>query len=96
MSAATPTLADVIERLDRIEQRLAPAVASDWMTREEAETYLNFSRATFLRQRAAHPVALAPACEHPLRFSRKALDLLKLTGGVVPNATRRGRRPNGF
>ena len=94
MSADTPTLSDVIERLDRIEQRLAPPIASDWFTRDQAAALLGMSPRSFDRKRGEHPVALAPACEHPLRFSRKALDLFQMTGGATPTAPRRGRRPN--
>jgi hypothetical protein len=84
----------IIERLDRIERALArPADSDPWFTREQAAQYLNLPLRTFDRKRDEHVEALKPCSEHPLRWSRNALDVFKLTKGA-PLAPRRGRKPS--
>ena len=71
-------------------QREAPADSDPWLTREQAAKYLNFSPSSFERARREHAEALKPCSEHPVRWSRNALDVFKLTRGAP--IVRRGRK----
>jgi hypothetical protein len=63
-----------------------------WLDREQAAVFLQMKLRTFDRKRKLHAIALKPCDEHPLRWSRNALDVFKLTRGA-PLHGRAGRRP---
>lgn len=88
------TQAEINAIADAVAARLQPkpAAVGDWLTREQVETYLNISRTAFFTLRKEHPLALAPACKHPLRWSRKALDVFMLVRAPVQFPVRRGRK----
>jgi hypothetical protein len=85
------------ETIEAIARRTAeiirgtPADSDPWLTREQAASYLALPPRTFDRKRKLHPEALKPCTEHPLRWSRNALDVFKLTRGA-PLGNRPGRR----
>lgn len=60
----------------------APAIADPWLSREQAEAHLNFSRTTFFHARKQFPEELKPASAHPMRWSRNALDVFKMRRGA--------------
>ena len=68
------------------------ATASHWLTREEAAAHLSVSPRSFATMRAANPETLKPASEHPLRWSRKSLDVFMLVRAPVQFPVRRGRK----
>lgn len=72
--------------------RQQPADSDPWLTREQAAKYLNFSQSSFERARREHAEALKPCSEHPVRWSRNALDVFKMTRGA-PLRLRPGRKP---
>jgi hypothetical protein len=74
--------------------RTKPEVSDPWLGREDAAAYLNISPRSFDRIRDAHVETLRPASEHPLRWSRNALDTFKMSRGAP--ARRAGRRPSVF
>jgi len=69
-----------------------PSTVDEWLTKEQAAEFLNLSARTFDRLRLEHLDALKPALENPLRFSKNALDIFKVTKGQ-PLYRRRGRPP---
>lgn len=86
------------ESIEAIARRTAellnnqPADSDPWLTRGQAAQYLNLPKRTFDRYRLLHTEALKPCSEHPLRWSRNALDSFKLSRGNILGP-RRGRKP---
>lgn len=76
--------------IEAIAQRLAQLLRSSpaprvetWMTREQAAAHLTVSPRSFDRLRELHVDALKPSSDKPLRWDRNALDVFKLSRGVV-------------
>lgn len=85
-----PETIEAIARRTAELMRLAQADSDPWLTREQAAAYLNLPMRTWDRKRKEHPEALKPCSEHPIRWSRNALDVFKMGRGVP--LVRRGRK----
>lgn len=80
----------IARRVVELQRETSGPVADPWLTRKQAAAYLNFSPSSFERARRAHPAQLKPISEHPVRWSRNALDVFKFSQG--PALVRRGRK----
>ncbi len=75
----------VARRVIELQAQAKPSDPNAWLTRAQACEHLGVARETFLRMRAAHPSALRPVSEKPLRWSKAQLDFFKLRGGHIPS-----------
>lgn len=74
------------------ELRAKPESADSWMSRDEAAAYISVSLRTFTLMRGLYKSELSPALEHPLRWSRIALDRFKLARCAPAPMRARGNR----